>query len=314
MSYLISKKENTEHLLKEVNEAVRGIDSTQTDSNTYSFGILNMIQLSGGEETSRTRNAPTDISQMMGIIESITPLLMRKYKTIIVFIDEGRYIATEQSVALLQRLRLFFQRRPFMVIMAGSPTLIDELTKVVPEIANMFPEENRLLLQPLEERHVTQLIEKRMPKRNLFAKSELISLITRESEGNPRYVIRICRESIRIMNEENSDEITESMVTLASNRILAKKGRDIFYKLSDAQQECVVLLHNLGGSGYATEMEQYSEVKRARISQLLSELCALGYVKNERKENKALYSLNRALRQYTLQTFGEPLPPKKSSR
>jgi len=311
MRYLISKKENTERLLQEVNEAVRGIDSTQTDSDNYSFGILNMIQLSAAQETTKTQNAPTDISQMIGIIESITPLLTHKYKTIMVFIDEGRYIATEQSVALLQRLRLFFQRRPFMVIIAGSPMLIDELTKVVPEIANMFPEENRLLLKPLEVRDVAQLVERRMPKKNLLAKSELISLIARESEGNPRYVVRICRESIRIMTEENAKDITESMIGTASNRILAKKGRDIFNKLSEAQKDCVVLLHNLGGKSYATEMEQYATITRSRIAQLLSEICALGYAKSERAENKVLYFPNRALHQYLLQTFGEPVPPKQ---
>lgn len=301
LSYLIRRGEDVNKLVEDITGLISGITKSEELSTQFSFGILNLVQFSLGRGKGEVRAPPLDVTEIIGIVDNLKRFLSLKYKTVIVFIDEAGYVASEKSRSLLQRMRLFFQTKPFMTIIAGNPRLIDELTKVVPDVANMFPEGNRILLDPLAEQHVEELIESRVIGENPLRDPDVITAIWRESGATPRYIIRICRESIRILQRRKESTVTIEMIIEASMRISAIKGRDIFNKLSEPQQELVIQLYREGGSSYPSMLAEKLKKTQGRISQILSELYDLGYVRRKAEGRKVVYSLCKALFSYIQQ-------------
>lgn len=302
MAFLLRAGERTESLLREARDLVTGITKSEGTATELSFGLLNLVQFSIGGEAGFSRRPPIDVTEATAILQSIIRLLAVKYKAVIVLVDEAGYVASEKTQSLLQRVRLFFQTRPFMTVMAGNPRLIDELTKVVPEVSNMFPEGNRIHLEKLSEQDTWRLVESRiLSGENPFSDPQVVYAIWRESEGNPRYVIRICREGIRILKREGRKTATVETVDEAASRILAVKGKDIFNKLTLAQQEVAICLCQEGGSSYPSAVEMKLKKSQGRVSQILSELHDLGYVLRSREGRRAIYSLSKPLLLYLRQ-------------
>jgi predicted transcriptional regulator len=107
------------------------------------------------------------------------------------------------------------------------------------------------------------------------------------------------------LKEEGVEKVDVGTVVRASSEILAVKGQDLFNKLSPAVKELTVQLYREGGSSYSSLLARKMGKTQGRISQMLVELRDLGYVKDERKKNKMMYTLCRALHRYLEQTFGE---------
>lgn len=301
--YLITTRSNLDDLKKAAMEMLDRETITRTEKETLSFSILNLINFGLNSSIQRTRGQVLDIDEVLNIINSLKDVLKKIYNGVIVFIDESGYSATPKSKSLLQRMRIFFHSRPFMVVFAGNPNIIAGMTQIVPNFPNMIPEYNRLDLEPLKLVHVEELIVKRLQEAsvNPFKAEDVIETILRESGGNPRYIIRLCRIVIDNLIKEKRQLAAPADIRSASDKILSGRGEDIYWKLTQTQRNFIDRIYDNGSSAYLEDIINQAGLSQGWTSNSLNTLLKLGYLKkspDSKDKRKTIYLLMRPLNAY----------------
>lgn len=301
--YLITTRSNLNDLKKGAMEMLDRETVTHTEKENLSFSLLNLVNFGIESSVQRTKGYVLDIDEVLNIINNIRDVLKKIYNGVIVFIDEAGYSATSKSKSLLQRMRIFFHSRPFMVVFVGNTNIIAEMTQIVPNFPNMIPEYNRLYLEPLRLVHLEELIAKRLRgiSINPFKEEDVIEPILRESSGNPRYIIRICRIVVDNLIKEERQIATPADIRSASERILSERGEDIYWKLTQTQRNFIDRIYDDGGSAYLEDIIKEARLSQGWTSNSLNILVKLGYLKKSsdtKDRRKTIYLLTRPLNAY----------------
>ncbi len=291
----LGKKVSREEMLKRL----KGIEITQNKQLKESlFNILSYSQA-----VTEKKASPEDFYEILEMLREVLELMGRKPKAIIILIDEGQYVARSHSVDLLQQMRLIFQKKPYMLVVGGSPDLFSRFGQVEPTFNNLFPEQNRLRLTPLEYQHVKELLEKRL---GLVRKkgsgidpfeTECIERLLHLSDGNPRYVIRIASESLQHGRDQNS--ITTREIERASSLIVREMGRDRFDRLNEDEREIILTLAR-HGSLSITDIQKNSDSNYdlSTFGRKVRTLSDRGYLLVKIRGNKRICHLKRAIYKY----------------
>lgn len=296
--------------MEDIRKRVEGIVEEKASVAEVSISIGALLTFLGfggkfGAEERVTKGRYEDISEVLPSLESVVrSVLSKKFNTIVVMIDEAGYAVSETTKALLQRLRLLFQRPNFMLVVSGNPMLIDDLTTVEPTLANLIPATSRISLAKLDQQDVHRLITSRLDRVRKRGKGvepftmDAADEAWRQSKGNPRDAVLICHEALNIASSKGASGVRLEDVIEASRTVLASKGRDIFVKLKDHEKEIAYKLHA------AAEDSLRSLAKRLKkqpstISVQVKRLTNLGYVEiAATKGRRIYYRLSRALEEY----------------
>jgi hypothetical protein len=210
----------------EIRKRLKGIELTKHKQLKES--LLNIFSYS--RAVTETKASPEDFYEILEMLRDVLELMGHKPKAIIILLDEGQYVARSHSIDLLQQMRLLFQKKPYMLVVGGSPDLFNRFAQVEPSFNNLFPEQNRFQLTPLEYQHVRELLKKSLElvrKRGRGIEPfeiECIDRLLQLSDGNPRYVIRITSAALQQSRDQNSVTIREI-------------GRDRFDRLNDRERD-----------------------------------------------------------------------------
>lgn len=246
-----------------------------------------------------------DVSEVLPPLESVVKsVLSKKFNTTVVVIDEAGYAVSETTKALLQRLRLLFQRPSFMLVVSGNPMLIDDLTAVEPTIANLIPVTSRISLAKLHQQDVHRLITSRLDRVRKKGKGiepfnmDAADEVWRQSKGNPRDAVLICHEALNIASSKGASEVRLEDVMEASRTVLASKGRDIFAKLKEHEKEIAYKIHAVGEDSLRSLAKRLKK-KPSTVSVQVKRLTNLGYVEIvATKGRRTYYRIPRALEEY----------------
>jgi Cdc6-like AAA superfamily ATPase len=284
--------------LKEIKELLKGFETSKaTEISATIFGFLNI-----SKRSEKTFKGTQDFNSLLNYLKGVTKFMPKRIKTIMLLIDEGEYVAKDNSANLLQSMRLLFQTSPFMVIIAGSPVLFDKLASIEPSFGNLFPEQNRITLKPLEVDDIKQLIIKRLDliKKDLkgtiapFTEDSL-RIILEYSRGNPRYIIRI--SSLSILKALEAEQITSEHAKEASKEILSTMGRERFQRLESNDQNLLIKIGNMTAPS-VTELARELKLDEATISRRLNQLEELGYVRSTRDGRKRIAIIEEPIKTF----------------
>ncbi len=286
---------------REFLKRLQGTQVTTTRQLELSDSLFQLFHLS--HSVSETRSSPEDLFQLLEMLKETLTLMRRKPKAILILFDEGQYVAQSQSLHLLQQMRLLFQRRPYMLLVAGSADLFARYAAVEPSFNNLFPEQNRLRLTALEDDHIRELLTKRLaPVRKKGKGIEpfqqgCVERLTALSEGNPRYVIRIASASLHLGRDRQA--ITPVMLEEAWRQIVQEIGRDRFDKLSDDEREMILILARYQPLNISQiHVNLKSAVDLSTVSRRIAALADKGYLTIETQGKQKLSRLRRAIYQY----------------
>lgn len=291
-----------EPTLQEIKKSLKGFETTKiTEISTSILGFINV-----SKRNEKTFKGAQDFNSLLNYLKVVTESLPDIIKTIMLLIDEGEYVAKTTSASVLQSMRLLFQKNPFMIIIAGSPVLFDKLALVEPSFGNLFPEQNRINLEPLNFDDTKQLIIKRLDlvKKDFRGTAlpftdDSIRIILEYSKGNPRYIIRIA--SLSILKALEEEQITSEHAKQAAKEILSIMGRERFQRLELNDQNLLIKIGKMVAPS-VTELARELKVDEATISRSLNRLEELGYVKSTRDGRKRI-----ALLEEPVKTFVESL-------
>jgi Cdc6-like AAA superfamily ATPase len=284
--------------LKEIKGLLKGFETSKaTEISATIFGFLNI-----SKRSEKTFKGTQDFNSLLNYLKGVTKFMPKRIKTIMLLIDEGEYVAKDNSANLLQSMRLLFQTSPFMVIIAGSPVLFDKLASIEPSFGNLFPEQNRITLKPLEVDDIKQLIIKRLDliKKDLkgtiapFTEDSL-RIILEYSRGNPRYIIRI--SSLSILKALEAEQITSEHAKEASKEILSTMGRERFQRLESNDQNLLIKIGNMTAPS-VTELARELKLDEATISRRLNQLEELGYVRSTRDGRKRIAIIEEPIKTF----------------
>jgi DNA-binding transcriptional ArsR family regulator len=296
--------------VEDIMKRVEGIVEEKASATEVSISISTLLSFLGfggkvGAEERIVKGRYEDVSEIIPSLENVVNLaLSKKFKTIVVVMDEAGYAASETTKALLQRLRLLFQKPHFMLVVSGNPMLIDDLTVVEPTFSNLIPATSRISLARLDQRNVRQLIASRLKRVRKSGQDiepfthDAADEVWRQSRGNPRDVVLICHEALNIASSKGADEVRPEDVIDAARSVLASKGRDIFAKLKDHEKEIVCKLHAAKEDSLGTLAKRLRK-KPPTVSVQVRRLVNLGYLEVAAKEGRrTYYRLNRAVEEY----------------
>ncbi|MCD4846581.1 MAG: hypothetical protein K8R76_00145 [Candidatus Aegiribacteria sp.] len=283
----------------EIRKRLKGIELTKHKQLKES--LLNIFSYS--RAVTETKASPEDFYEILEMLREVLELMGHKPKAIIILLDEGQYVAGSHSIDLLQQMRLLFQKKPYMLVVGGSPDLFSRFAQVEPSFNNLFPEQNRLRLTPLEYQHVRELLEKRLElvrKRGRGIEpfeTECIDRLLHLSGGNPRYVIRIASAALQQSRDQNSVTIRE--IEIASSLIVREMGRDRFDRLNDREREIILTLA-MHGSLSITEIQKNSDTNYdlSTVSRKVRALTDRGYLLVKVRGNEKICHLRRAIYEY----------------
>ncbi len=263
--------------------------------------LLQLVRFS--RSVTETRSSPEDVFQILEMLKETFSLMRRKPQAILILIDEGQYVAKSRSLRLLQQMRLLFQKKPYMLLLAGSPDLFTRYAAVEPSFNNLFPEQNRLKLAPLESEHVRELLVRRMESVRKRGKGiepfeeGCVERLTTLSEGNPRYVIRIASTALHLGRAHKT--ITPEIVDEAWRQIVKEIGRDRFDRLTDEDKEILLILARYQPLNIS---EIHSNLQGAydlsTVSRRVAALEDKGYLTIEPRGKQKLCRLRRAIYEY----------------
>lgn len=284
--------------LKDIKDQLDGFEiSNKTEISAAILGLVNVIK-----QTDKTLKIIGDTAIFFPYFKKIVEQIPQKIKTVMLLIDEGEYIATEKSISLLQNMRLLFQTSPFMVVIAGSPILFDKIAKVEPSFGNLFPEQNRIILTPLDIDHIKKLIITRLDSVKKDFKGVILpftddslKVLFEYSQGNPRYVIRIA--SLSILNAADSEQISSEDVKTAAKHILIVMGNERFERLEETDQKLLITIAKLKAPS-ATELARESKIDEVTVSRHLNKLKELGYINISRDGRKMIATLEDPVRTF----------------
>lgn len=296
--------------MEDVKKRVEGIVEEKASVAEASISIGALLTFLGfggkfGAEERVVKGRYEDVSEILPSLESVVrSVLSKKFNAIVVVVDEAGYAVAETTKALLQRLRLLFQRPNFMLMVSGNPMLIDDLATVEPTFANLIPATSRIFLVKLDQQDVRQLITSRLDRVRKRGKGvepftiDAADEVWRQSKGNPRDAVLICHEAVNIASSKGTSEVKMEDVIEAGRTVLASKGRDIFAKLKDHEQEIAYKLHAVGEDSLRSLAKRLKK-KPSTVSVQVNLLTNLGYVEiAARKGRRIYYRLSRALEEY----------------
>lgn len=286
---------------EEMQKRLAGIEIARGKRLQLVESVLNIFGYS--RAVTETKTSPEDVFEILEMLKGALELMGRKPQAIMILLDEGQYVAKSHSIALLQQMRLLFQRKPYMLVVGGSPDLFTRYAQVEPSFNNLFPEQNRLRLTPLEYQHVQELLEKRLAlvrKRGQGIEpftAECIGRLLELSEGNPRYVIRIASTALQLGRDRSA--ITVKEIEEASRQIIREMGRDRFDRLRDDEREIVLTVARyqpLNISEVQKKLE--NEYDLSTVGRKVRALADRGYLDLEVRGNEKICRLRRAIYEY----------------
>jgi Cdc6-like AAA superfamily ATPase len=284
--------------LKEIKGLLKGFETSKaTEISATVFGFVNI-----SKRSEKTFKGAQDFNSLLNYLKGVTEFMPNRIKTIMLLIDEGEYVAKDNSANLLQSMRLLFQTSPFMVIIAGSPVLFDKLASIEPSFGNLFPEQNRIILKLLEIDDIKQLIIKRLDLIKKDFKGTIapftddsLRIILEYSAGNPRYIIRI--SSLSILKALEAEQITSEHAKKASKEILSTMGRERFQRLESNDQNLLIKIGKMTAPS-VTELARELSLDEATISRRLNQLEELGYVRSTRDGRKRIAILEEPVKTF----------------
>ena len=296
--------------LKTITKRLEGTvteESSRAEVSVSIAALFNFLGFGGkveaGEKTAKGRYE--DVPEILPSLEKVVnAVLGKKFSSVVVMIDEAGYIASETTRSLLQRMRLLFQKSPFMLIVAGSPVLLDDLIQVEPTFGNLMPPNLRIHLPKLSQKDVRDLIASRLSKVRTNGRglepftAESADEVFRQSKGIPRDAVLISHEALEIALNKGKTEVEIDDVIEASKLVLAGKGRDTFARLKDHERELVLELWR-SGDDYLTRLATKLEKRPPTLVEQMKRMIQLGYAEVSRKEgNMTYYRPARALLEY----------------
>ncbi|MDG6995207.1 MAG: AAA family ATPase [Nitrososphaerota archaeon] len=306
---------------KDIAKRVQGIVKSEEKSAEISVSIGNILSFLGfggrfSAKESSTRGSFEDVSEIIPSLEEVVrEILSKKFKVIVVMIDEAGYANSETTKSLLQRLRLLFQKANFMLTVAGNKLLISDLIKIEPTFRNLIPVNSRIEMRELEETDIQSLINLRInkvrknPKKFRSEKEQTeyqdplfladsVAELQRQTKGNLRLIMIVSSEALELAISEGSDRIKPTHIVSAARSILIKNGKDIFGSLKENERQIIEKLH-------VTRMESIRgiaeelHITHPFLSRKLSEMKDLGYLeKFEGIRGAIYYRLSRPLEMY----------------
>jgi len=310
---LVSRGDGEAKALKDIEGIIENLVVTEDKSSVSRFILkLTSIVLFGIDvlPSKVIERRPLDSNLLVPLLIDISSLLERKFRAVIVAIDEAGRMASETTVSTLEILSTLFQRNPWMLALAGDPETISDLTSRCPEIPNRIPPTNRVALSPFKLEHTRQLLESRVqavnPSLTLdeIMTPDAINLIHTYSRGIPRYVILIADVALQDAYERESARIDVSNVNNGLREFDYQRGRDLVDKLNVTQQKILEKIHEFHGAS-ATELAQRLRYSREWVSKLLNRMERLGYLESKRVGREVKYYLIRPIENYYARTIGE---------
>ncbi|WP_423792535.1 ArsR family transcriptional regulator [Methanocaldococcus indicus] len=221
-------------------------------------------------------------------------------KLCIILIDEADQFAKKSCLSLLQFFHSFLYEEGILTFLAGSPTLMDDLTKISPPIKDRIPK--IINMPPLSRDESYDLIRRRLEDAHIEGAEEFepftneaIDMIVEECDGIPRKIIMTCSESISIAIKKNLTKIDENIVKEAIHSLGISVGHQILNHLTPAQSEIVKAMAKLGGTATVTQLAEYLKKSPGTIGTHLSDIYEMGYIYKERDGNNVYYKLSKEL-------------------
>jgi hypothetical protein len=255
------------------------------------------------------KGRPENVFEVLQLLKETMKMIKGEMKAIAVLFDEAGYVAKDKSITLMQRMKLIFQSKPFMLCVAGSPMLFSEYSRVEPTFANLFLPQNRLSLGPLELGDAKELIEKRLALVRKKGKGiepfseKALHAIVRESDGNPRRIMGIAGYALYLCRGMPVPVGPESVVR-ASEVAIMTLGREALDRLRGDMQEICIAIGKHPGSTFE-EIRGHvgrslkSEIPKSTINPKMNELEKLGYITIERTGREKRCFLRGYLQKYS---------------
>jgi len=296
--------------IEDIRKRVEGIVEEKSSVAEISMSVGALLaflgfggKFSAGEKTIEGRYE--DISEILPSLEGVVKsVLSKKFKAVVVMVDEAGYAVSETTKALLQRLRLLFQRPHFMLIVSGNLMLIDDLTAVEPSFANLIPVTARIRLGSFDQQDVRQLLKSRLDRVRRRGKGvepftmDAADEVWRQSKGNPRDAVLICHEALNIASSKGANSVEVGDVIEGAKIVLALKGRDIFAKLKDHEREIVYTLFETGEDSLRSLARRLKK-DASTVSVQVKRLTNLGYVEVSGTRGRRTYlRLSRTLEEH----------------
>ena len=218
----------------------------------------------------------------------------------IILIDEADQFAKKKCLELLQFFHSFLYEDGILAFFAGSPTLMENLTKVSPAIRDRLPK--IINMPPLSKEESYDLILRRLKDAQISkAKNyepfteKAVDVIVEECDGIPRKIIMTCSEAISLGLKKGLMEIDENMVKMAMKKLGISIGHQILNHLTPAQSKIVRALASFKGRSTVTELAKVLNNSPGTIGTHLSDIYEMGYIHKERSGNNVYYILSKEL-------------------
>jgi len=293
-------------LVREIDSRVRGIDVTKSIRRDLGAPLLKIVTLSS--QIVERKGRPEDVFEVLQLLKETMKIIKGDMKAIVVLFDEAGYVAKEKSITLLQRMKLIFQSKPFMLCVAGSPMLFSEYSRVEPTFPNLFLPQNRISLGPLELADAEELIEKRLALVRKKGKGtepfgeKAVQAILRESDGNPRRIMGIAGYTL-YLSRGMPVPVGPETVVKASEVAIMILGKDALDRLREDMQDICMAIAKHPGSTFE-EIRGFvgrtlkSEIPKSTINPKINELEKLGYIMIERSGREKRCFLRSFLQKY----------------
>jgi hypothetical protein len=293
-------------LVKHLDDSVRGIDITRSIRRDLGDPLIKIVTLSS--QIVEKKGRPEDVFEVLQLLKEAMGIIKGETKAIAVLFDEAGYVAKERSIALLQRMKLIFQSRPFMLCVAGSPMLFSEYSRVEPTFPNLFLPHNRLSIGPLDLSGTRELIQKRLALVRKKGKEtepfgeKAVQTVHTESDGNPRRIMGIAGYALYLCRGMPVPIGSESIVK-ASEVAIMTLGKEALDRLRGDMQEICLAIAKCPGSTFE-QIRAYlarvtrSEIPKSTINPKINELEKLGYITIERTGREKRCFLRGFLQKY----------------
>ena len=239
------------------------------------------------------------VDKLKSVFAIISPSLSKSGKNGIIFAyDEAQILADhaqKEQFPLSVLLDLFqsIQRQniPFMLVLAGLPTLFPKLVESRTYTERMF---RVMFLTQLSEIESKEAIETpvKISKCPVTFNAQAVSLIYQYSGGYPYFIQFICREAYDSYLQQVADGIKQSVPITG---IIRKLDTDFFAgrwaRVTDRQQQLLFVIANLESSTSEFTVQEIlsksddlleKSFGRSHINQLLTSLIGSGLVYRDR--------------------------------
>ncbi|MBW9222580.1 AAA family ATPase [Methanothermococcus sp. SCGC AD-155-C09] len=218
----------------------------------------------------------------------------------IILIDEADQFAKKKCLELLQFFHSFLYEDGILTFFAGSPTLMENLTKVSPAMRDRLPK--IINMPPLSKEESYDLILRRLKDAQISKAKNYepftegaVDVIVEECDGIPRKIIMTCSEAISIGLKKGLTEIDENIVKMAMKKLGISIGHQILNHLTPAQSKIVRALASFNGRSTVTELAKSLNYSPGTIGTHLSDIYEMGYIYKERSGNNVYYILSKEL-------------------